>query len=163
MNIQQLNSSGQAIQTFLATAVILLLLTGGLWLCIEEVNEYRSWSQINRPYRRPGKIEYPPERPTYNIAIRVMMLVWLYRNGHWAWACKTGPWWDILANSGNNRRFESRVSNVIESEDEHLSAGVYVLKYMGRGRYNRHAFDIAKKTEGRRGSPENDRIDWSFP
>ena len=131
MNIQQLNSSGQAIQTFLVTAVVLLLLTGGLWFCIEEVNEYRSWVRIDRPRVGPQIIDPPKSRSTYNILVRVMMLVWLYCRGHWAWVRKTGAWRDILTNSEPNERFRSRLPNVIHPLDKELSAGEYVSEYIG--------------------------------
>ena len=121
MNIQQLNNSGQSIQTFIVTAVVILLLTGGSWLCMEEINQYRSWSRRHRPRRSHT-------HPTYNMAMRIRMLVWLYHNGHWAWARETKAWWYILVNT--TAGFGSVLHHVIPYEDEKLSAGYYVSKYM---------------------------------
>ena len=128
MNIQQLNNSGQSIQTFLVTAVVILLLTGGSWLCMEEINQYRSWSRRHRP-RRFGE-SHP--RSTYNIAMRIRMLVWLYYNGHWAWARETKAWWYIMANTRADpyHGFGSRLHQVLPYEQKNLSAGDYVSKYM---------------------------------
>ena len=135
MNIQQLNNSGQSIQTCLVTAVAILLLTGVSWLCTEQVNQYRSWLRRSRP--RP--FGQSSTRPTYNIAVRVRMLVWLVCNGHWAWARKTKAWWYILANSRADRYggFGSVLQNVVDYWDRDLSAGDYVSKYM----YRRDAFN----------------------
>ena len=131
MNIQQLNNSGQSLHTFLVTAVVVLLLTGVSWLCIEQVNGYRIWSRRARYVVLPTP--YLP-RPTYNIAVRVRMLVWLYRNGHWAWVRHTKAWWYILANSRADRStgFGSRLVKAwfIDDSDPDLSAGDYVSKYM---------------------------------
>ena len=131
MNIQQLNRSGQSIQTSLVTALVILLLTGGLWLGIAEVNGYRSWSR--RPRKIPSVLHSP--RPDYNIAVRVRMLVWLYRNEHWAWVRKTKAWWYILANSRGDRNngFGARnpaIKSALYSPDRGLSAGEYISKYM---------------------------------
>ena len=132
MNIQQLNNSGQSIQTFLVTAVVILVLTGVSWLCTDQVNQYRSWSR--RP--RPLPFGQSSTRPTYSIAVRVRMLVWLYCNGHWAWVRKTKAWWYILANSRADLRcgFGSRLRNVMDFSDKQLSAGEYVSKYMLHGK-----------------------------
>lgn len=73
MNIQLLNNSGQSIQTLLITALVLLVLTGGLWWCMEEVNQFRNWSQRPRPPPR----DRTTTRPTYNVAVRIWMVVWL--------------------------------------------------------------------------------------
>ena len=132
MNIQQLNNSGQSLHTFLVTAVVVLLLTGVSWLCIEQVNGYRIWSR--RPKPPPDSVLSSP-RPTYNIAVRIWILVWLYRNGHWAWVRHTKAWWYILANSRCDRSggFGSRVSIRVwfmDDSDRDLSAGDYVSKHM---------------------------------
>ena len=128
MNIQQLNNSGQSLQTFLVAAVVILLLTGILWLCTEQVNQYRNWLRRNRP-RNFGQIS---TRPTYSIAVRVRMLVWLYCNGHWAWARETKAWRYIMANSGANNvlGFGGKLRDVLNKSDRDLSAGAYVSKYM---------------------------------
>ena len=139
MNIQQLNNSGQSIQTYLVTAVVILLLTGGSWLCTEQVNQYRSWSRRSRP-RHFGQSS---TRPTYSIAVRVRMLVWLIANGHWAWVRKTKAWWYVMANSRADRRtgFGSRLDKHWSRDDSDLSAGDYVSKYM-RDRYASFAFTV---------------------
>ena len=128
MNIQQLNNSGQSIQTFFVTAVVILLLTGGTWLCIEEINEYRSWSQKNGPraLRSKGLLA----RPTYNIAMRARMLVWLICNGYWTWAWKTKAWRYILANSRPTHESAFDPVDSLRNSSKPLSAGDYVSKYM---------------------------------
>ena len=133
MNIQQLNDSGQSLKTFLVTAVVILLLTGGLWLCIAEVNGYLSWSQ--RPRRMA--LEWSLPRPAYNIAVRVRLLIWLYRHGHWTWARTTKAWWYILVNSRpvEHKTFRLGMSDLGFPEDRQLldrsmSASEYVSEYM---------------------------------
>ena len=125
MNIQQLNDSGLSIWTFFVTAVVLLLLTEGLWLCIAEVNGYRTWSTRDRPEGGPER--FPPG-PTFSIAVRFRMLVWLYHHRYWTWARKTKAWWYILANSRHDDRWNPEI---IDSSDGLLPAGEYVSKYMG--------------------------------
>ena len=134
MNIQQLNNSGLSIWTFFVTAVVLLLLTGGLWLCIAEVNGYRAWSR--RP-RSIGALEPYVPGPAYNIAVRFRMLVWLYQQGYWTWARRTNAWWYILANrraEGPNKfRLEARRffgTSGWRSDGKEMSAGDYVSTYM---------------------------------
>ena len=121
MNLQQLNNSGKPLQTFLVTAVVILVLTGGLWLCMEEANQYRSWAR--RPIRHVAVSSSP--RPTYNLAVRVRMLVWLHCNGHWTSICKTKAWWYILANSRADHwhGFARRLPTVVDWTDKNLSAG----------------------------------------
>ena len=128
MNIQQLNNSGQSIQTFLITAVVILLLTGGCWLCTEEVNQYRSWSHR----RRTRPFGQSSTRSAYSIAVRIRLLVWLYCNGHWAWARTTKAWYYILANSraDPDHGFGSQLRDVIDELDRDMSAGEYVSAYM---------------------------------
>ena len=145
MNIQQLNNSGKSIQTFIITAVVILLLTGGSWLCTEQVNQYRSWLQ--RPQSSREWVPFPSSpRPVYSIAVRVRMLVWLYCNGYWVWVRKTKAWWYIMANSRGDRitGFGSRLSVnelYIADSDRDLSAGGYVSKHMG-SKYASLAFTV---------------------
>ena len=136
MNIQQLNNSGQSIQAFLVTAVIILLLTGGSWLCGEQVNRYYEWR--------------PAETRIYSIAERVRLLVWLYCHGYWVWVRKTKAWWYILANSNLNHDdgFGSRLPHVVRASDRDTSALFYVSIYM-QSYYQDRAFstDLRYKTE----------------
>ena len=121
MNIQQLNNSGQPIQTYLVTAVVILLLTGGSWLCTEQVNEYRTWRPLNTP--------------TYSIAVRVRLSIFLYCHGYWTWVRKTKAWWYILKTSDVDAEdgFGSRLPDVIRESDRDRSALFYVSMYMYSG------------------------------
>ena len=118
MNIQQLNNSGQSIQAFLVTAVIILLLTGGLWLCGEQVNRYHEW--------------VPGETRIYTIVERVRLLVWLYCHRYWAWVRKTKAWWYILANSNIDDQdgFASSLPDDIDILCRDVSASLYVSMYI---------------------------------
>ena len=61
MNLQQLNQSGQNVWSFVVTAIISLLVTALVWLCLEFYNvivdykrkekEFESWSNDLRPRR----------------------------------------------------------------------------------------------------------------
>ena len=129
MNIQQLNNSGQSIQTYLVTAVLILLLTGGLWLCGEQVNRYHEG--------------IPGETRMYTIAERVRLLVWLYCNGHWLWVRKTKAWWYILANSNIDEQdgFASSLPDDMDVLDRDVSALLYISMYMYSSKCDR-AFSV---------------------
>ena len=147
MNIQQLNNSGQSMKTFLVTTVVILVLTGVSWLCTHEVNQYRSWSRRPKP---PLLGKYLP-RPTYSIAVRVRMLVWLICNGHWTWARKTKAWWYILANSRADHwhGFIRRLPTWVDPTDGFLSAGDYVSKYMcSRDASDAFSLNLGEESEG---------------
>ena len=129
MNIQQLNNSGKSIQTFLVTAVVILLLTGFAWMCVEGVNACRTWS------RGPKPSPYVPQpRPNHTMPVRVYILAWLICHGHWTWARKTKAWREILANSRPDRYkgFASRMTFLPAPDDGSLTAIDYVTKYMYR-------------------------------
>ena len=149
MNIQQLNSSGQSIKTFIMTAVVMLLLTGGSWLCIEEINGYYSW--LRRP-KRSTPVQ-ALTRQTYNITVRVAMLVWLYRNGHWSWVRTTTAWWYILADTRPipDEGFGQRLEYWVSWGDRQLSAGGYVSRYMCTSHAS-HAFRLGRKDDEERAS-----------
>lgn len=143
MNIQQLNQSGQSIWTFLITAFVILFLTGIWWMCVKVFNDYRSWSRKAKPspfILRP--------RPNYTIMMRVWMLIWLIYHKHWTWARKTKAWREILANGRPNPEvgFQSNMTYLPHVEDENLSAGDYVSKYMFRRDQSlAFTFDDSKK------------------
>ena len=48
MNLQQLNQSGQTIQSFVVTAIIALLITGLMWFCLEQYNSIVGWKREGR-------------------------------------------------------------------------------------------------------------------
>ena len=135
MNIQQLNQSGQNISTFLGTAVIALAGTGASWFLIEQINSYLGWRGEVHDVRS-GRVS----RPTYSLGVRLVMLIWLARNGHWIWMRRTKAWWYILANSRPNA-FQDKLQDVMatdnfarlndSSADQiwSLSAGDYVSRF----------------------------------
>ncbi|KAI4178271.1 MAG: hypothetical protein LQ346_007503 [Caloplaca aetnensis] len=43
MNLEQLNASGQQLRVFFVTAISALLVTGSVWFCIDQVNDWFTW------------------------------------------------------------------------------------------------------------------------
>ncbi|KAL8680929.1 MAG: hypothetical protein Q9186_002889 [Xanthomendoza sp. 1 TL-2023] len=78
MNLQQLIQTGRSVQAFVITPLIALVITAGAWLTS------RSCARV----------------PTFNIAQRLSMILWLVLNRHGRWMMTTGAWWRILLNSG---------------------------------------------------------------
>ena len=66
---------------FSSAAVAVTVLS---WSLIEQIDSYLVWRRKlydSRTNRDP--------RPNYSVAVRLGMLAWLARNGHWSWMCKT--------------------------------------------------------------------------
>ena len=113
MNIQQLNGSGQKIWVFFTTAIAMLLMTGGSWLCFnrlathEAIEWYQQRSKVGvmdatGAYREGENWE----KRDYGFLLRVAMLIWLVRNGRRTWMWNSGAWIAIAMNS--NARGETR-------------------------------------------------------
>ena len=126
MNLQQLNGSGRNFGVFIETAAIALVLTGGTWWIIEQLNYLLAW-------RRRGAEAQPhlTQSPDYAISVRLTMIAWLICNGHWSWMLKSGAVWHILINSSSGFRYKYRLTAwAVASKD--LTAGDYVSKFANR-------------------------------
>ena len=129
MNLQQLNQNGRTLKDFIVTAVVALLVTGALWWFIEEANRFRSWQK--------GDVK-PAE---YCLTLRILLILWLVKNGHIAWMLKTGAARRILTNSPSG--FIAMASTFEEeyyykrwrAESEGLSAGAYVSIFRRQPHY----------------------------
>lgn len=125
MNLQQLNGSGKSLGDFFGTAVVALVLTGGLWCLTVQLNSVLVW--------RKRRVEVPryQKRPNYAIAVRLAMLAWLVTNGHWLWMYKSGAGWRILTNSDSGYRNKIKYSEWV-AESKGLTAGDFVSKFANK-------------------------------
>ena len=121
MNIQQLNHSGTSIGVFLATAGILLFITGVSWLFLEGVQDARVWLRRVVEDRSLVASQEP------SIFVRFYLIWWLSRNGLFKWMVYTGAGSCLLINS--YRGFRSQGGFAIESI-ENLRAIEVVLDIM---------------------------------
>ena len=121
MNIQQLNRSGQPMSVFLATALALLLMTGGSWLCStrlathKAVTWYKERAAANKAFNETGNSQ------EYGLLLRLTMLVWLVRNGHSYWMWRSGAWGAILTDSKTGRAQPDRYRTACEYVSEFSS------------------------------------------
>ena len=122
MNLQQLNESGRNIGSFIATAVIALILTGISWWLMEQLNSFLAWR------RRGSGDQRCRERPDYVITVRLAMLGWLVCSGHWSWMRKSGAGWHILNNSNSGFRNKHMYSVWVKAS-KGLTAGDFVSKF----------------------------------
>ncbi len=115
MNLQQLNGSGQFVRDFVLTALIALIITGGTWYFIEELNGYKNWQGTRESSKAGTKI------PKLSMGRRVAMITWLVRKGHWTWMTTTGAWSRILLNSRKPFSYGARKSAVGELVSKYSS------------------------------------------
>ena len=105
MNIQQLNQSGQQIQTFFATLVAAVALTYSTWFIIEQRGAYIQWRKAMISHAKE-RTDWPKRKKRYCLAVRISILnVLLYRGyGRWLWG--TRAWIRILTNDrfGNSTK-----------------------------------------------------------
>lgn len=80
MNLQQLNGSGKSIKSFVVTALVDLIITGGSWWLLEQWSSIRAWQK-----RDPDSYKSPKSAPNYSILVRAAMLTWLMAHGHSYW------------------------------------------------------------------------------
>ena len=99
MNIKQLNGNGQTVWVFVVTAMIALIIIAGTWYLAEGVNTYRNWHRKRTEHNSMHFIGSVVQRPSFSIAERVAMIVWLRNHGYVGWMRRTGAWWKILCNS----------------------------------------------------------------
>lgn len=141
MNIQQLNGSGRSLQTFVATAIIALAITGTLWWLTEQLSSLRAWRNRDPDhYESPSTIKaYGRVSPNYSLAVRIAMLVWLVRHGHSSWMTKSGAGWCVLTNARTGYRPDPRFSEYGSESSKGLCASDYLSRNMQRfeGPYSR--------------------------
>ena len=142
MNLQQLNGSGRSLGDFIGTAAIALVLTGGTWWIMEQLNYLLAWP------KRGAEAQVPPtQHPGYAISVRLTMIAWLICNGHWSWMLKSGAGWHILINSGLGFRYKYRYTAWAAASKD-LTAGNYVSKFAKKNlnrlteEYAMNPFDI---------------------
>ncbi|KAK0517372.1 hypothetical protein JMJ35_000527 [Cladonia borealis] len=105
MNIQQLNRSGASIGVFLATAVLLLFVTGLSWLFLKGVQDAQVW--LRRALE--DRVSIASRDPS--ILVRLYLIWWLSRNGLFKWMIYTGAGLCLLINSSSGFRSQSGFSN----------------------------------------------------
>lgn len=120
MNIYQLNRSGQNISVFLVTALIALVVTGGAWYLMEQVNSYLKWRTA-----RLRKDDH--KRTKFPIMTRINMLVWVSLSRYKYWVIKRGIWWRLLTNSRS--RLCSDKDTVVNPKF-HPTAAEFVSRYI---------------------------------
>lgn len=96
MNLQQLNKNGQNISVFLATVIVALAVTGGIWLIIDRINAARRWLQ-------PTNVENESERH-FGTTERIVLLLVLVQRGHALWLVKSRAWSEIWKNGHGYRQ-----------------------------------------------------------
>ncbi len=121
MNIEQLNGSGQHLWVFILTAVITLVVTGGSWFIIEQVNSYPWWRKRRSDTPYNGETQF-------SLVVRLALLVYLVSNGHSQWMLKSGAWWRIII----DHRSLVKDGCVLQKDNGRLTAGEYVSKYSTR-------------------------------
>lgn len=95
MNLQQLNQEGQQLWVFITTAALAVIITGGIWWTINQVNSVRRW------IRKPELVDKSDNKrdPQYSIGVRLAMLYYLVFSGHMKWMFRSNIWLRVLANS----------------------------------------------------------------
>ena len=143
MNLQQLNGNGKTIKGFLLIAAILPIVTGGSWWLVEQWNALATWCQRKyHNYKGPvTKKKYGVLAPDYSISVRVAMLRWLIRHGHWSWMVDSGAGWCILINSRTGFKLKITSSEVWLLQLRGQFAGDYVSKFSGRSSSVCRAYD----------------------
>lgn len=138
MNIQQLNAQGKNLSDFIATAAIAVFLTGGSWLAIEQMNGFLAWRNRDRDP------DHKLSAPEYDLTIRLSILMWLVKNGHWSWMLNSGAGYRILVNEISGYRPVKRGQTL--DEWTHASEGVpaieYFLKFSTNQTFRSVAFQI---------------------
>ena len=126
MNLEQLNGSGQHLQVFIVTAVILLAVTGTSWFIIEQTNSYRKWHQRSLDETYDGQTQFA-------IAVRLALLFWLVSQGYTSWMFASGVWWRIVTNHKSRMVFSK--GSYFEGEfDGRLNACEVFSKLQREGR-----------------------------
>jgi hypothetical protein len=136
MNLQQLNGSGKSLQAFIGTSFVALVITGGTWFFIEQLNGYRYWH--SKRYERAQTV-----KSKFSVGERIAMIAWLFGNNELSWMWKSGAWWRIPINNG---------TTYIQDPDFRgayllLSATDYVSKYS--------QFEIRDRVVGQRAGVTN--------
>ncbi len=128
MNLEQLNASGQQLRVFIITAILALIITGAVWFCIDQVNDWSTW-------RHEQTANYGSQtRTKFSLAVRLVMICWLVRHGHCSWMRQSGAWVHVLTNSTQKPQHYSRL---LPHHARDLSAGEYVSKFCQEAhRYN---------------------------
>ena len=124
MNIEQLNGNGQHVWVFVLTAVVALIITGGSWYVIEQINSYRKWRRRSTEQQYDGNTHF-------SLAVRLAMIALLLLKGHTRWMFKSGAWWRLIVD--HRSRFVSRYDLGKGS----LTAGEYVSKHIRSGTFQR--------------------------
>ena len=124
MNIEQLNGNGQHVRVFIFTAVVALIITGGSWFVIEQVNSFRKW-------RRRSTEEQYDGNTHFSLAVRLAMIALLLSKGHTRWMLESGAWWRVVID--HRSRFVGRYDNGKGS----LTAGEFVSKHIRSGMWER--------------------------
>ncbi len=129
MNIEQLNGSGQHLSVFITTAILTLVVTGGSWFLIEQMNSYRKWRRRSSEQQYDGKTQF-------TVAVRLALIAWLVSNRHTDWMFGSGAWWRIAIDHKSRIKdyiaygSPSRIIPEVPLEDlRRLTAGEYVSKY----------------------------------
>ena len=135
MNIQQLNQSGQQIRVFLITALVALLLTFFIWLCIPHITGTVQWREQLQVCCEKDQ-SWPKRGKNYHFIVRVAILYMLLRRGYGRWTWISGAWIRILTNerAGVYHDFElDDFRPVKELCEEGTSACDYVCNYIQWG------------------------------
>ncbi|KAL8951915.1 MAG: hypothetical protein Q9222_002134 [Ikaeria aurantiellina] len=120
MNLQQLNANGQPLRVFIITAVLALFFTGAAWFSVDQFNGWTTWR-----HTEPTHYDHRT-RTSFALTVRMSMLWWLIRNGHFTWMRKSGAGLCILINS-QCEPYGYPIN--LPDHAWHLSAGEYVSKF----------------------------------
>lgn len=126
INLQQLNGNGKSLQDFIGTSLVALVITGGLWFSIEQVNHYQYWHS-----NHDGKVQ--AAKPSYSMGERIAMVVWLLRHRKHGWMWRSGAWWRIPFNNDAKMIQDPQVDMLLSVTD-------YVSKYSQRAIHSHVVF-----------------------
>ena len=122
MNIQQLNKSGPNLGVFFGTTVIALLNNGGVWLCIQGINNYRAW-------RQEDVEDLTHDTPEQTVLARIWMFVWLIIHGHGLWLFRSGAWKCIANNSRSRSDLSELLYDLAFRDNIDIPAGHFVSRW----------------------------------
>lgn len=133
INLQQLNQSGQQLWGFIVTMLIAMLVTAGIWYCIDEVNGIRRWKgevpkKKEKRFLGPGK--------EYRTGARLTMLYHLWRRGHFFRMFHANVWLRVLV---SNREWD------LFHWGSSLSAAGQVERYLQGSLDLKHTFLSGRK------------------
>lgn len=137
MNIEQLNGNGQHLHVFIITALVALVVTGGSWFVIEQVNSYNKWRRTNGERQHNRKTQF-------SLAVRFALIKFLVLHRHTRWMFKSGAWWRLIVNHSSRHIYGPDGENAELTACDYVSTGI-ALDRMFISKYGQFSLNGAER------------------